>query len=192
MMTSIRASLVAAPLAVALVMPLHAQGQSAAPAPPPVAAALSTAERAELLRQAQAGLALIDDIDALIQIMPPEFFKLVERSQFEQRARAEMAQMKALDARIVKAEFGEPTTPYRAGRDIICFLPNTLLMQIKGRLYKSRGYLLAARSIDGGAWKFLDGAAIDEHHEWLWIMFPELPRDIRFPEQQQKAEPVSP
>src|SRR6202023_4245494 len=95
-----------------LALPLHAQGQ---PAAPPVAA-LSTAERAELVRQAQAAIASIDDIDALMRLLPPEIFKIFERSAFEQQSRAAMTQLKAAGFLIVKATFHEPSTPYRAGR----------------------------------------------------------------------------
>ena len=186
MMTCIRTPLAAAALAIALAIPLaiplHAQGQPAVPA----VAALSTAERAELVRQAQAAIASIDDIDALMRLLPPEIFKIFERSAFEQQSRAAMTQLKAAGFLIVKAEFDEPTTPYRAGRAIICFAPYTLLMQIKGRLFRSRTYFLAVRSIDGGDWKFVDGAGLEKHREWLWTMFPELPRDIRFPEWRQE------
>jgi hypothetical protein len=189
MMTYIRASLVAATLAIALALPLHGQSQQsqpAVPAFPPAAGALPAADRAELQRQAQAALASIDDIDALMRLLPAEFFKIFEKSAFEQEGRAAMAQMKAIGFRIMKAEFGEPTTPYRAGRAIICFLPNTLVMQIRGRLIRTRGYFLAVRSIDGGEWKLLDGAGLDKHHDWLWTMFPDLPRDIQFPEWKQE------
>jgi hypothetical protein len=180
----IRLSLIVA--AIAFATPLWAQGQAVAPAAAEVGAPLSAAERGELLRQAQAAVAAIDDVDALMRLIPPAFFKLFDKAAFEQQTRATMTKLKALGFRVVKADFDQPTTPYRPGQDIVCFVPSTFVIEVGRRLFKTRGYLLAVRPIAGTEWKFLDGAGLDEHHEWMWVMFPELPRDIQFPAFKQE------
>jgi len=168
--------------------PRHAQAQSNAATAAP-AAPLSPAERAELLRQAQAAQAAVDrlDFDAMINMLPPAAFKLYDKATFEQQGRAAMAQLKAMGFRYLKTEYGKPTTSYRVGDDIICFVPRTSLIEIRDRTVKSQAYWIAVRPAGGGDWKFLDGAGIHAKPELLWHMFPGLPRDIQFPEWKQEV-----
>jgi hypothetical protein len=175
-------------IAATVAFPRYAQAQSNAPAAAP-AATLSSADRAELLRQAQAAQAAVDrlDFDAMIKLLPPAAFKLYDKATFEQQGRAAMAQLKAMGFRYLKTEYGEPTTPFRAGDDIVCFVPRTSLIEIKGRTAKSKAYWIAVRPAGGGEWKFLDGAGIHAKPDLLWRMFPALPRDIRLPEWKQEV-----
>jgi hypothetical protein len=92
-----------------------------------------------------------------------------------------------MGVKYMKTDFGEPTTTYRAGKEVVCFVPRTSLIQVPGKQIKSKAYWVAIRTDGDSEWKFIDGAGIENNRESLWTMFPELPKDIQFPEWKQEA-----
>ena len=176
-----------------LATPSYSQQQTAATASASGmqggATVLSSEEKAALLKQVQAAQELFNqqDFDGMMRVMSPAIFKLYNKEAFEKAGRQAMAQLKALGVKYLKTEFGEPSPLYKAGNEIICFVPRTSTIQIQGKLIKSKAYWVAVRSVDASEWKFLDGAGIQNNNASLWQMFPELPKDIQLPEWKQEA-----
>ena len=174
-------------------VPSYSQQQPAVAAPASGtqvgATVLSSEEKAALLKQVQAAQELFNqqDFDGMMRVMSPAIFKLYNKEAFEKAGRQAMAQLKALGVKYLKTEFGEPSPLYKAGNEIICFVPRTSTIQIQGKLIKSTAYWVAVRPADGSEWKFVDGAGIQNNHALLWQMFPELQKDIQFPEWKQEA-----
>jgi hypothetical protein len=181
-------SFVAAIIVLALAIPFAAQAQTSAPVAA-VATTLSAVERAELLKQTKAAQEAIDrhDFDAMMKLVAPAVYKLIDKPRFEQQARAAMAQLQALGFKYVTTEFGEPSTPYRVGQDIVCFVPRISLIELQGKRIRSHAYWVAVRPADGAEWKFIDGAAFQVNRASLWVLFPELPKDVRLPEWKQEV-----
>jgi hypothetical protein len=154
-----------------------------------VAQSLSPVEKTALLRQVEIAQTAFNhgDFDTMMRLMHPAVFKLAGgKDAFEKAARAAMDQIKQMGVKYLKTEFGEPSAPYPAGKEIICFVPRTSLIQFPDKTIKSKAYWVAIRPVDGSEWKFIDGAGIEHNRESLWMMFPELQRDIKFPEWKQE------
>ena len=62
-----------------------------------------------------------------------------------------------------------------------------IAIEVQGKQIKSKAYWIAIRSIGDSEWKFIDGAGVQSDKEHLWVMFPELPRDVQLPEWKQEA-----
>ena len=150
---------------------------------------LSPEDKADLLKQTKIVQAAVNqwDFDAMMKHEHPAVFKLFDKDTFEQATRAAMAQFKKMDVKYIKTDFGEPTATYQSGKEVICFVPRTSLFQVQGKRIKSKAYWVAIRSNGDSEWKFIDGAGIENNRKSLWTMFPELPRDVQFPEWKQEA-----
>ncbi|MFZ0800154.1 MAG: FKBP-type peptidyl-prolyl cis-trans isomerase [Terriglobales bacterium] len=166
--------------------------QQATKAPVPtkeVSHVLSAEEKAALLKQAELVQSAVNqqDFDTMMKFEHPAAFSLVGKDAFERAGRAAMAQAKEMNFKYLRTEFGEPSATYQAGKEEICFVPRTQLIEVQGKKFNSQAYWIAIRTVGESEWKFVDGAGIENDRESFWTMFPELPRDIRFPEWKQEA-----
>ena len=90
--------------------------------------------------------------------------------------------VKDLDFEILESTLGDPTRTYLVGDEEICLLPVDSLNRIGPQKIRSKRFLISIRPKDGGRWLFLDGAGMRSDPERLWELFPDLPRDIKLPE----------
>lgn len=161
------------------------QNQPAPAAPDSkVSRALSPDEKSALLSQAENAQAAFNrgDVETVMNITHPAVFRLYGgREVVEQVTRTAFAQLQQLGVKFLSTVFGEPSPAYFAGKEIVCFVPRTSIIQINGKIIRSQAYWVAARPIDATEWKFIDGAGIEHNREALWTMFPELSRDVQFP-----------
>ena len=63
----------------------------------------------------------------------------------------------------------------------ICFLPKKTVMEVNGQKIQSNSFMIAAKK-EGKEWNYLDGAGLRKNPDMLWLFFPELPKDIKLPE----------
>jgi hypothetical protein len=149
-----------------------------------VSRALSPDERAALLQQAEKVKTAFNrgDVEAIMDLTHPALFRLFGgREKLEQATRTAIVQLQKLEVKFLSSEYGEPSPAYLAGNEIVCFVPSTSLIQINDKRIKSQAYLVAAHPIDVSEWKFIDGAGIESNRELLWMLFPELPREVQLP-----------
>jgi hypothetical protein len=144
---------------------------------------LSEGEKAELIKGGEALLKAYEagDVDAIMNGTHESIMKLVgSREKYEtvirEACKALMAQVK-----IEGSEFGEPTPCYASGTDEVIFLPKITTMRMVDMRAREVGYLIAARTKGTKEWKYLDGAGLRKHPELLWLLFPDLPKDIETP-----------
>jgi hypothetical protein len=151
--------------------------------------ALSGEDKAVLLKQAEIIQAAVNesDFDTVMKHTSPALIKLIGKDAFEQAGREAMAQNKAKGIKYIKTDFGEPTTTYQTGKEVVCFVPRTSLLQVRGKQIKSQAYWVAIRTNGDSDWKFLDGAGFQNNKGLLWKIFPGLPGNVQFPEWRQEV-----
>lgn len=76
---------------------------------------------------------------------------------------------------------GLPGKLYQAGTASVCFIPKTTVMMAEDLRFKSTSYMVAIRDGDG-TWGYLDGAGARRDPEQLWELLPDLPKDVKLPE----------
>jgi hypothetical protein len=122
------------------------------------------------------------DVKALIAKTHPSIYKLAKgKENFDATLLAAAEQIVELGVTIESSEIGLPTKLHKAGKDLVCFVPKTTLMSIKGQLVKSVSYMVAIKGKDG-VWRYLDGAGARRNPDQLWTLLPDLPKDVEVPE----------
>jgi hypothetical protein len=88
-----------------------------------------------------------------------------------------------MDQGIVIESFdvGLPKKLYKAGNESICFVPKTTVMTVGDRRIKSISYMVAIKDGDGN-WRYLDGAGARRNPKQLWMLLPDLPKEVELPE----------
>jgi hypothetical protein len=150
---------------------------------------LSAEDKAALLKQVGIAQEAVNewDFDKMMKFVPPAVINLFGEDAFERAGRLAAAQEKERGTKFIKTEFGEPTTTYQTGKEEVCFVPRTSLIQVQGIQIKSIAYWIAVRTNGDSEWKFIDGAGFQSNKELLWKVFPKLPRNVQFPEWRQEA-----
>jgi hypothetical protein len=113
---------------------------------------LSPDEKTVLLKQMEMVQAAINqwDFDTLLKFTHPAVFNLVGgKDAFEKAARAAMDQLKQTGIKFLKTDFGEPSITYKAGDEVICFVPRTSLLQYSQKTVRSQAYWVAIRTAGG-------------------------------------------
>ena len=137
----------------------------------------SLLERAELLQQAFAK----GDAEFIIRYTHPvilQFFPSPEK--FAETTREAIKSL-ADQATFEEVKWGTPTPVYISGDQEITFLPRTSVMRVGDRRARSVSFMIAGRKRDTTEWYFLDSATLRKKPEFLWQLFPDLPRDIKTP-----------
>ncbi|HET6406735.1 MAG TPA: hypothetical protein VFG14_02550 [Chthoniobacteraceae bacterium] len=145
---------------------------------------LSDSDRAALLERAQTIQRAFDagDADAIIRYTHPAILKFFpSREQFEATTREAI---KMMEGKVVveKNEWGVPTAVYPSGMDEVAFVPKTTVVRIGDKRARGVGFLIAARQQGSGDWFFLDSASLRKDPSLLWKLFPDLPKDVKTPE----------
>lgn len=90
--------------------------------------------------------------------------------------------------KVLSAEVGQPTETYVAGDELVCFVPRTTLLDLKGSKARSQSFFVAIRrNGSGNSWTFLDGASFRKHPEMLFQLLPSLTPFINLPPNQIEA-----
>ena len=112
----------------------------------------------------------------------PPIFKLVgSREKLEKYMKPGLDKINASGITMKLDQIGTPSKLYRSGNQEITFVPKIITSTIQGHTVKSTGYLVAIRDKDKKEWTYLDGNGLAKHKNFLWTLFPELPRDIKLP-----------
>jgi hypothetical protein len=161
------------------------------PRPADASNSLSPDERKTLLKQLGAVQTAVNEWDysTMIKHMHPAIFKLVPKDAFAEASRTEVEKFKQQGVKFKQSQFGEPTRLYQAGEETLCFVPRTSVIEQPGKRVLSTAYWVAIRTPGESGWRFLDGAGIEKNRNLLWLMFPQLPKDIEFPEWKQVVIP---
>jgi hypothetical protein len=155
---------------------------------------LSEGEKASLIKGGEALLKAYEagDIDAIMSGTHDSIMKLVgSREKYEAVIR-EAVKVLTAQVKIEGNEFGEPTPCYTCGTEEVIFLPKTTTMRVGDMRARGVGYLIAARTKGTKEWKYLDGAGIGKNPQLLWLLFPDLPKDIETPPNKVERLPPRP
>ncbi len=118
----------------------------------------------------------------MIKLTHPSLQNLVGGPEaFAKITRQSVEQIRQSGVRFVSSEVGNPTQTYSAGDEEVCFVPRIPIMEVQGKTAKSTTFMIAIRSIDHGAWKYIDGAGLRKHPELLYQLLPNLERGISLP-----------
>jgi hypothetical protein len=150
---------------------------------------LSAEEKKAVVEKADAIQNAFDsgDSDTVIASTHPSLIKLYgSREEFEARTRESMKTLLASKVTPVSRVWGEPTAVYSSGTDEVCFLPKVAVVQMGDKRTRSTAYFVAARTKGTSEWRFLDGTGLRKNPQLLWILFPDLPKDVVLP--PSKAE----
>ncbi|HSJ03546.1 MAG: hypothetical protein ACAI34_22510 [Verrucomicrobium sp.] len=131
------------------------------------------------------------DTDTIVKLTHPAIFKLTNGKEgFENITKQATTMISSMGIKILESSMGTPTKTYTAGASTVTFVPRTSVMSLKDKKIRTIGYLIA---IKGGTeapdWLFLDGAGLRGKPGLLKTLLPELPDDVKLPE--NKVEPVS-
>lgn len=122
------------------------------------------------------------DVSLIISSTHPSVMKLIGGEEnFKAMLEGTLKQLKAVDAKLISFDAGEPDETYKAGNSEICFVPQVTVMEIQGQRVKSAGYMIAIRDKGESKWRYIDGSAFRENQAHLWTVLPDLPRDVRLP-----------
>jgi hypothetical protein len=83
--------------------------------------------------------------------------------------------------RIVSSETGMPTQTYPAGKEEVCFVPRTSVMELQGKKVRTTSFMIAIRKVGETEWLFLDGAGIAKQPELLYRLLPKLEQGVPLP-----------
>ena len=100
---------------------------------------------------------------------------------FADVTRKAVDQLIASGMRIVSSETGTPTQTYPAGKEEVCFVPRTSVMELHGKTVKATSYMIAIRKVGETDWLYLDGAGIGNHADKLYRLLPKLERGVALP-----------
>ena len=122
------------------------------------------------------------DAKGLIERTHPSIYKLANGKETFEKALIGAAKQ-IMDQGVVIESFdvGLPKKLYKAGKESICFVPKTTVMTIGDRRIKSISYMVAIKDGDGN-WRYLDGAGARRDPKQLWILLPDLPKEVELPE----------
>ena len=151
---------------------------------------LSTEESKAITAEVGAMMTAFNNGNAelLIKNTHPAVYQLVGgKEAFEQSAMEGVKQIMEMGIKIGELKVEQPSQFYKAGDEIVCFVPMSSVMTIKDQKIASTSFMIAAKG-ETGEWKYLDGTFVNTNPDQLWAFFPELPKDIKLPE--VKIEPL--
>ena len=126
--------------------------------------------------------------ELLIKNTHPVIHNLVGgQENFEKTTAQGVKQIMEMGIKIGELKVEQPSQFYKAGDEIVCFVPMSSVMTIKDQKIASTSFMIAAKG-ETGEWKYLDGTFVNTNPDQLWAFFPELPKDIKLPE--VKIEPL--
>ena len=153
---------------------------------PAVPAVLTAADKKTLLKDA--GITMEDfnksGSKTVLSHTPDELFTVFSKESIEQQARAVMSNN--ISMKFLITEFHDPTNTFQTGKELVCFLPRTSMVQVNKRQFRSVAYWVAVRKNGNPEWKFIDGSGFQDDPQILWRVFPGLPGNLQLPEYKQE------
>ena len=147
-------------------------------------------ERKAIVAEIQAMMMTYNEgsVDLILKKTHPAIHNLVGGQENFEKTTAEGAkQMLDMGIKISSIKIDQPSQFYKAGDEIVCFVPMSSVMTIKDQKIASTSFMIAAKN-KKGEWKYLDGTFAGHTPDQLWAFFPELPKDIKLPE--VRVEPL--
>lgn len=151
---------------------------------PATAGSLDAEEKSALRAQVAEILAYVQARDAqpLLAATHPAVYTFVGgKEQMRKTLDAALSELSRAKARYIKTKIGTPSRTWPAGDEELCIVPVNSLFSVSGKKMRSRGYLIAIRTVGKASWKFVDGAGLAERPDLLYKMFPRLPPGIELP-----------
>ncbi|MGE4190143.1 MAG: hypothetical protein AB7G12_09600 [Thermoanaerobaculia bacterium] len=122
------------------------------------------------------------DAKPLVALTHESLLELVGgKEMFEKITQEAIDQLRTSGVKFIESKLGTPDRTYDAGDEEVCFVPRISTMEIEGTRAKSIGFMVAIRQRGTSAWKYLDGAGLRKHPDFLYTLLPELERGIEFP-----------
>lgn len=145
---------------------------------------LSEAEAAALVADIESIMAKFEagEVQPILDSTHESLIKMMGGQEpFESVTKAAVAQIEQMGIKYLESQMGTPTQVYVADSEEVCFVPRSSVMSVNGQKVKSTGFMIAVRKIGAAGWKYLDGAALQQNPELLWMLLPALSRDIQLP-----------
>lgn len=122
------------------------------------------------------------DAEVLIRKTHPSLKEVLGGDKaFADVTRKAVDQLMESGLRIVSSETGMPTQTYPAGKEEVCFVPRTSVMELQGKKVRATSFMIAIRKVGEADWLYLDGAGIGKHPDMLYRLLPKLERGIELP-----------
>jgi len=122
------------------------------------------------------------DTKALIDQTHGSLYELAGgREAFANATQQAMEQLLQTGAKFVHSEVGTPTQTYLAGDEEVCFVPRISIMEVQGKKAKSTTFMIAVRRLGSNEWKYLDGAGLRKHPDYLRRLLPKLESGVELP-----------
>lgn len=102
--------------------------------------------------------------------------------KFRKTLEGAVAIMQSGKVKVSDSKLEVPAELYEAGEEWVCFVPKRNTVEVEGQTVLSVGFFVAIRKKEENEWKLLDGAGLRRNPEMLWTLLPELPRDVKLPE----------
>lgn len=145
---------------------------------------LNEEEKTHLVQEVKEMMKSFNEGDAklLVEKTHPSIYKLAGGEEnFKESLIQAAKQIMDLGIKAISDDISPPDRTYRAGEETVCFLPKKTVMEVNGQKIQSNSFMIAAKK-EGKEWKYLDGAGLRKNPDMLWLFFPELPKDIKLPE----------
>lgn len=128
------------------------------------------------------------DYDGIAKGTHPSLIaKLGGEEKFRKSLESAVGMMRSGKVKISEAQLEVPAELYEAGDEWVCFVPKRNTVEVEGQTVRSVGFFVAIRKKAEKEWKLLDGAGLRRNPEMLWALLPELPRDVKLPENKNEV-----
>jgi ketosteroid isomerase-like protein len=127
------------------------------------------------------------DYDAILKGTHPSLIARVGgEEEYREMLESAVAMIQSGEVKIGDAELDAPAVMYRAGEERVCFVPKRNTVEAADRKMRNTGFFVAIRDKSGEDWRLLDGAGLRSNPGMLWLLLPELPRDLELPENKSE------
>ena len=124
------------------------------------------------------------DYETVVKFTYPKIVEMLGgREKMVAMLRDGKAQMDAQGMGIESVSFGEPSLTVKAGEEIHCLVPQTLLMTVPGGKMKAESWLLAISTDKGTHWYFLDTAQMTMENIKGFV--PHYNAELKIPETKE-------
>lgn len=150
--------------------------------------ALTPDEARDLSIQARRFQRAIDggDAETFMKMTHPAIFRCgFTRDHWAREVRKTMR----LAASVTKLEgfrWGTISPVYLSDTDEVCFITRSYTSQVLDRRFHIVDYLIAARDVGTGEWFFVNGTNTGENPSMMWVLFRDLPKDLKLPPYKAK------
>jgi hypothetical protein len=121
------------------------------------------------------------DSEAFMKMTHPAIFRCgFTRDNWARAVRQNMRTVAAV-TKLEGFRWGTISPVYLSDTDEVCFITRTYISQVVDMRFHIVDYLIAARDVGTSEWFFVTGGNTGENPSLMWILFRDLPKDLKLP-----------